>query len=60
MNGVLDPKPRIAAIPGDANGIGPELLAKLLVMPKVTDRADILVIGDRPLIARGAAAGGHQ
>ncbi|MGI9382830.1 MAG: 4-hydroxythreonine-4-phosphate dehydrogenase PdxA [Methyloligellaceae bacterium] len=53
MTTTSDPKPRIAAIPGDANGIGPELLARLLVMPKVTGRADILVIGDRPVIARG-------
>ena len=48
-----EPKPRVAAIPGDANGIGPELLAKLLAMPKVAARADVLVIGDRPVIARG-------
>lgn len=59
MTAVPAPKPRIAAIPGDANGIGPELLAKLLAMPKATGAADILVIGDRAVIARGESEAGE-
>ena len=46
-------RPRIAAVPGDLNGIGPELLVKLLAQEGIADRADILVIGDRVAIEEG-------
>lgn len=56
MNAPL--KPRLAVIPGDANGIGPELMARLLACPDVAEAADIIVIGDRCLIARAEADSG--
>ena len=48
-------KPRIAIVPGDPAGIGPELTAKLLSSPSVVDAADILLVGDAHLWRRGAA-----
>ncbi len=47
-------KSRLAIVPGDPSGIGPELLAKLLNDPGVTDAADILLVGDGHLWSRGA------
>jgi 4-hydroxy-L-threonine phosphate dehydrogenase PdxA len=44
----------IVAIPqGDASGIGPELIAKLLAKPDVYDRCRPLVIGDAEIVAWG-------
>lgn len=47
-------KPRIAIIPGDPSGIGPELVAKLLHEKGVTDAANIVLVGDEHLWRRGA------
>jgi 4-hydroxythreonine-4-phosphate dehydrogenase len=47
-------KPRIAIVPGDPAGIGPELIAKLLGEDGVLDAANILLIGDSHLWKRGA------
>jgi len=47
------PKPRIAIIPGDPSGIGPELIAKL-VNDDILDSADVLLLGDSHLWRRGA------
>ncbi|CAK7235815.1 hypothetical protein SEUCBS140593_009408 [Sporothrix eucalyptigena] len=38
---------RIAVILGDAAGVGPELIAKLISNPMNTQRADILLLADR-------------
>jgi 4-hydroxythreonine-4-phosphate dehydrogenase len=38
-------KPRIALLLGDPNGAGPELAARLLAMPEVGERADMVIIG---------------
>ncbi|MFP5404983.1 MAG: 4-hydroxythreonine-4-phosphate dehydrogenase PdxA [Gammaproteobacteria bacterium] len=38
-------KPRIALLLGDPNGVGPELAARLLAMPEVRERADVVTIG---------------
>ncbi|WP_417519568.1 MULTISPECIES: 4-hydroxythreonine-4-phosphate dehydrogenase PdxA [Pseudomonadota] len=46
-------KPRLAVIPGDANGIGPELLVRLLSRSDIREKADVVVIGDKCLIDRG-------
>ncbi len=46
-------KPRLAVIPGDANGIGPELLLRLLSRSDIREKADVVVIGDKCLIERG-------
>ena len=47
-------KPRIAIIPGDPAGIGPELIAKLINDDGVQEAADIVLIGDAHLWERGA------
>ena len=46
---------KIAIIPGDPSGIGPELVAKLLHHDGVQQSADILLVGDAHLWQRGAA-----
>ncbi|SFQ70480.1 4-hydroxythreonine-4-phosphate dehydrogenase PdxA [Donghicola eburneus] len=47
-------KPRIAIIPGDPSGIGPELIAKLLNAEGVTESANIVLIGDEHVWQQGA------
>jgi len=37
---------KIAIVPGDPSGIGPELVAKLLQQDGVKEAADILLVGD--------------
>lgn len=39
-------KPRIALIFGDPAGVGPELVARQLAQPGITDRAEIFLISD--------------
>ncbi len=53
-------KPRIALIPGDPSGIGPELLAKLLAEPRLSEEADVLVIGDRHVLELGQQQAGMK
>lgn len=48
-------KPRIAIVPGDPSGIGPELIAKLLNEQGLEDKADLLLVGDEHLWRQGAA-----
>ncbi len=55
---MTDPKPRIAIIPGDPSGIGPELIAKLLNEDGVQDAANILLIGDEHVWRQGAEQAG--
>lgn len=55
---MTDPKPRIAIIPGDPSGIGPELIAKLLNEEGVKDAADIVLIGDGHVWQQGAEQAG--
>ena len=50
--------PRIAVIPGDPAGIGPELVAKLLSDSEVRDAARILVVGDRHVLEQGGRQAG--
>ena len=50
-------KPRIGIIPGDPSGIGPELVARLLG-DDCSERADILLIGDRHVFERGQEQSG--
>lgn len=47
-------KPRIAIIPGDPSGIGPELIAKLLQEADVKEAANILLVGDAHVWKQGA------
>lgn len=51
-------RPKIAIIPGDPSGIGPELIAKLLNEDGVRETADILLVGDAHLWQRGAEQAG--
>ena len=53
-------KPRIALIPGDPSGIGPELVAKLLAAADVAEQADILLVGDRVVFELGAQQTGRE
>ena len=48
-------KPRIAIIPGDPSGIGPELIIKLLNNGNVLNEADVLLIGDEHIWQQGMA-----
>jgi 4-hydroxythreonine-4-phosphate dehydrogenase len=43
--------PRIAFFAGDPNGVGPELVAKLLANPDAATRAAVRLIGDRTVLA---------
>lgn len=47
-------KPRIAIIPGDPSGIGPELIAKLINDTGVIEVANIVLVGDSHLWTQGA------
>ncbi|NIA68500.1 4-hydroxythreonine-4-phosphate dehydrogenase PdxA [Pelagibius litoralis] len=53
-------KPKIALVQGDATGIGPELMAKLLARPEVREAADILVLSDVGVFAVGCAVAGED
>ena len=48
-------KPNVALVQGDASGIGPELLAKLLTLAEVRDAANILIVGDQHVLERAMA-----
>jgi 4-hydroxythreonine-4-phosphate dehydrogenase len=51
-------KPVLALAIGDPAGIGPELAAKALADPEVRAAADLIVVGDRRVLARGAEIAG--
>lgn len=51
-------KPTIALIQGDATGIGPELMAKLLALDDVRAAANILILSDRRVFEAGCAVAG--
>lgn len=50
--------PTIGVLFGDPSGIGPELIVKLLSDPLACADANLLLMGDRTVLARGAAAAG--
>lgn len=54
------PRPTIALAMGDPCGISAELTAKLLSDPAVTEAADLIVIGDRRVLAEGEAIAGAK
>ncbi|NIE85282.1 MULTISPECIES: 4-hydroxythreonine-4-phosphate dehydrogenase PdxA [unclassified Burkholderia] len=55
----MSPSPiRIALSIGDPAGIGAEIIARLLADPDTARKAEILLIGNREALARGAAAAG--
>lgn len=53
-------KPRLAIIPGDPSGIGPELTARVLSNAKTREWADILVVGDDAVLAQGCEVAGTE
>lgn len=54
----VSPRPTIALAMGDPCGISAELTAKLLVDPEVIGAADLIVIGDRRILAEGERIAG--
>ena len=46
-------KPRIIILHGEPAGIGPELIAKLLAEPGISELANILLVGDRHIFELG-------
>lgn len=48
-------KVRLAIVPGDPSGIGPELVAKLLAEEGVLELADVLLVGDEHIWRQGMA-----
>lgn len=53
-------RPKLAVIPGDPSGIGPELIAKLMQQQGVQDAADILLLGDEHVWHQGANQAGVE
>ena len=53
-------KPVLALAIGDPAGVGPELAAKALADPEIRAAADLIVVGDRRVLARGAEAAGVE
>ena len=58
MEAQLLARPRIALAMGDAAGVSSELAAKVLADPAVREAAEITVIGDARMLARGAEFAG--
>ena len=50
--------PRITLLPGDRNGIGPEILARLLADEAALGDTDVEVMGDPDVLADGARVAG--
>ena len=53
-------KPVVAVTLGDAAGIGPELIARLLSQPGITDAANIVLVGDAWLWLEGQGTAGQS
>ena len=51
-------KPRVTLLLGDRNGIGPELIARLLADPATAEAATLEVLGDPEVLAKGAKDAG--
>src|SRR5262245_39703564 len=51
-------KPVLALAIGDPAGIGPELAARVIADPDVRAAADLIVVGDRRVLRRGAEVAG--
>lgn len=52
--------PRIIVLMGDPSGIGPEITARLLADPTLTDRAEAVLLGDKNILAAGKARAGLE
>jgi len=51
-------KPIVALVQGDASGIGPELMAKLLTLGDIREAAHVLIVGDRHVFEAGCRVAG--
>jgi len=51
-------RPRLAVLPGDAAGIGPEVAVKLLAQDGALARAEVVLVGDRQVVAAGERVAG--
>jgi 4-hydroxythreonine-4-phosphate dehydrogenase len=51
-------KPRIAVLPGDPAGVGPEMCAKLLARAANLEAVDVVLIGDPLVVAAGERVAG--
>ncbi len=52
--------PTIGVLFGDPSGVGPELAVKLLADPASCEGANLLLVGDRNVLARGEAVAGRK
>ncbi|KAF3002010.1 hypothetical protein E8E13_008274 [Curvularia kusanoi] len=55
----LPRRPRVAVTLGDAAGVGPELIAKLLSNSANLEKADVYIMADRSELAHAIADAGH-
>ena len=53
-------KPRLALTMGDINGVGPEIIAKVLARSDVTERCELLVFGSLPVLRDASQVVGVQ
>ena len=53
-------KPTIALVQGDAAGVGPELMTRLLALGEVRERANILVVSDARVFRAGGEVTGIE
>ena len=53
-------KHRIGLLLGDAAGVGPEIVAKLLTSPELHDKFKVLVIGDARVLESGLSVTGRE
>lgn len=51
-------RPRLAVLPGDPNGIGPEITVKLLARPANLAAADVVVYADPEILDQGSRVAG--
>jgi len=55
---VTEKKPTLGVLLGDACGIGPEIVAKLIGRPEVYERANVVVVGDYRIFRMGQKVAG--
>ena len=55
-----DSRPRIAVLPGDPSGVGPEMTARLLARAGNREAADVLLIADPVVLASGQRIAGEK
>ena len=51
-------KPRVALVLGDPNGIGPELAARLIAERQTSERARLVIVADKNVLAEGMQIAG--